>query len=69
MFLTSAVSSEVSRRRSWQWFTWMKSKETISPTDAAAYLRAKMEARQALDRAKAAVDQAVVAAKATYDYK
>lgn len=69
LLLADAISSEVSRHRFWQWSTWMKSEEEISPADEAAYLLAKREAKKALNKAKSAVAQAMVAAKATDDYK
>ncbi|KAL1892460.1 hypothetical protein Sste5346_006970 [Sporothrix stenoceras] len=69
VFLADAISSQVSRHRFWQWSTWMQNKEIISPADAAAYLLANMEAKEALDKAKAAATQAMAASKATDDYK
>lgn len=69
VFLANTTASAVSSNRFWQWSTWMKSKEAISPAHAAAYLLAKMEAKEALGKAKAAITQAMAATKATSDYK
>ena len=69
VFLADTTASAVSSNRFRQWTTWMKGKETIAPADAAAYLLAKMEDKEALEKAKAAAAQAMAATKATIDYK
>lgn len=69
VYMADATASAVASHRFWQWGMWIKNKESTRPVDAGNYLRVKMEAKESLDKAKVAMAQALVAAKATKDYK
>ncbi|CAK7242695.1 MAG: hypothetical protein STHCBS139747_004192 [Sporothrix thermara] len=67
--LADNTASAIFYNRFWQWGAWINGKEKISPADAAAHLRAKLEAKAALTSAKKAAKQAVLAAKGAKEYK
>ncbi|CAK7236026.1 hypothetical protein SCUCBS95973_009466 [Sporothrix curviconia] len=67
--LAESTASAVFFHRFWQWGAWITGPKTISPSEAAAYTLAKLEAKETLARTKKAAAQAVAAAEAVEDYK